>query len=369
MKKFTICVTNRCNLRCDYCYAAKGVADMDAPMAAAIVDWIFARTDDEETIDVALFGGEPFVAFRSVRDVVSALESHPRFDPGRVILSVVSNGTIFSDRIARFLREHRLRYCMSLDGPPEVQDRFRHFTGGRGSSELVERNARAALAAFGGDVPVNAVYRPETFRRIPDTIRHLQRLGFRHIYLSPDLSAPWTPSDAEALEAVFEEVADLYIDAYLSHEPLFVSTIDGKIAVLLRGGYRPEERCQMGTREFAFTPDGKIYPCERLIGCSGDAHRIGSVGRQHLLTADRFSSGGRPECAACSLRESCMHWCGCSNFFATGDYARPGAVLCAAERAAIAAAWRAFETIERELGPTFIAHFSGRPSRVADGTC
>ncbi len=31
--------------------------------------------------------------------------------------------------------------------------------------------------------------------------------------------------------------------------------IDSKIAVILRGGYKPSEKCQMGIRELAFGPD------------------------------------------------------------------------------------------------------------------
>jgi uncharacterized protein len=155
-----------------------------------------------------------------------------------------------------------------------VQNRFRHFANGRGSADIVERNARAALEALEW-IPVNAVYRPETFERLPDTIRYLAGLGFRQIYLNPDFSAPWTREQVESLAAVYERIADLYIESHLRGEPLFLSPIDGKITVMLRGGYRAEERCRMGTAEFAFTPLGQIYPCERLIGCgTTDKHRI-----------------------------------------------------------------------------------------------
>ena len=366
--KFTICVTQRCNLRCSYCYIGKNASTMDAGIAAAVVDWMFARTADEETVDVGLFGGEPLLAFDVVRRIVGLIESHPRFDRRRIVLSVISNGTIFSEEIAHFLGEHGIHYCLSFDGLPEVQNRFRRFADGRPSADVVEQNARAALAAFEW-VPVNAVYRPETFRRLPESIRYLAGLGIRQIYLSPDLCAPWTSNDVDALPDVFEEIADLYIDAHLRGAPLFIGPIDGKITVMLRGGYRPEERCQMGKAEFAFTPDGKIYPCERLIGCGGDAHRIGSVTeRGGAAAAPPRDAGPQPECLACTLRDYCMNWCGCSNFFATGDYGRTGPVMCAAERAALTAAARAWHTVEERLGPTFMAHLTGHPSLVATGT-
>ena len=49
-------------------------------------------------------------------------------------------------------------------------------------------------------------------------------------------------------------------------KPRYISLIDSKIAVILRGGYKSLERCKMGIGEFAFAPSGNVYPCERLIG-------------------------------------------------------------------------------------------------------
>jgi uncharacterized protein len=65
--KFTICVTHRCNLRCDYCYIGKNDTTMDVPTASAVVDWIFARPTGGEKVDIGLFGGEPLLVFDLVR--------------------------------------------------------------------------------------------------------------------------------------------------------------------------------------------------------------------------------------------------------------------------------------------------------------
>ncbi len=368
--KFTICVTLRCNLRCSYCYVGKSDATMAPEVARAVVDWIFRRSaGSAEPVHIGLFGGEPLLAMPAVETIVGLIEAHPGFDARRVTLSLVSNGTIFGDETAAFVREHGIRFCMSCDGPPEVQDRFRRFADGGPSSALVARTARAALAAF-GTVPVNAVYRPETLRRLPAVVAYLSALGFRQIYLNPDFSAPWTESDASAVAGVYEEVARQYVGYYLSGRPHFISLFDSKIAVLLRGGYLPTERCRMGRAEFAFTPDGGIYPCERLIGCGRDrTHRLGDVFTGVTARSCQATRERRPqeECRTCGLSDYCMHWCGCSNYFSTGDYNRVGPFLCASERAAIETAARAFEELETKLGSTFIAHLAGSPSLARTG--
>jgi uncharacterized protein len=130
----------------------------------------------------------------------------------------------------------------------------------------------------------------------------------------------------------------------------------------------------MGTGELAIAPDGRIYPCERLIAAGADdRHCLGSIDRglEWSRLLGRCVKGGALDarCRECALKDFCMNWCGCSNAFMTGHYNRVGPFLCASERAAIRAALRVFTTLERHLGPVFLQHFSGVPqwnSRLED---
>jgi uncharacterized protein len=246
-----------------------------------------------------------------------------------------------------------------------VQNRFRRTVAGEDTAPVVERTLLAARQTL-SNVLVNAVYHPQTFRHLPETLDYLSGLGLRRIFLNPDYSAPWTPRDAEDLPAVYSAMADRYMAWYLNHDPHFVSLIDTKIAVLIRGGYHPSERCQMGTGELAITPDGGLYPCERLIGSGTNGqHRIGSV--EHGLNLSRLACRCAPggqlnfECNDCSMKDCCMNWCGCSNTFMTGYYNRVGPFLCASERTAVKTAMDVFTTLERQLGPVFLHHLSGAP--------
>jgi uncharacterized protein len=358
-------------LRCGYCYIGKRDATMSARTARAVVDWIFGVAPPGEKIDIGIFGGEPLLELPTVRTLAELVRGHAGHAADRVTLTVVSNGTLFTPAIAQLLQEHRIHYNLSCDGAAEVQDRFRHFQDGRGSSGVVERTARAALGVL-GPFPVNAVYRPETLRRLPDTVDHLSLLGFRQIHLNPDFGAPWSRADVEALPAVYAAVAERYVASYHRKAPLFVSLIDSKITVLLRGGYQATEQCRMGEAEFAFSPEGDIFPCERLIGHGRDSpHRIGHVvtGLTRGRCGTGCGPGGPAECRSCGLRPYCMNWCGCSNFFSTGDYARVGPFLCASERAALSTAAQVLETLEDRLGPTFMAHLTGRPASLSAGAC
>jgi uncharacterized protein len=197
---------------------------------------------------------------------------------------------------------------------------------------------------------VNAVYRPETLPYLAQTVEYLSSTGARRIYLSADFSAPWSSEDTASLFNAYDAIGKRYCEYYRAGDPHYISIIDGKIAVILQDGYNKQDQCLMGRGELAISPEGNLFPCERLVGDGkGNGHCIGTLETGPLLermychTAQ--GKGAKDECGRCDLRKYCMYWCGCSNFFATGYYDRVSALLCASERAAIQTALNVIEEL------------------------
>lgn len=344
-------------MRCKYCYIDKKDARMSLSTAKKIINFIFKNTPSQEKIDIGFFGGEPLLEFELIKKITEIIENHPSFNNKLVELTVVTNGTIFSDEIADFLKEHDIGFCLSCDGPPLVQDMLRCFPDGAGSSTVVTNTIRRAKDIL-PSVLVNAVYHPNTFRYLPQVVEYLASLGLKRIYLNPDFSASWSKKEAELLPEVYGQISRQYIDYYLQNNPHFISLIDSKITAIMREGYKPTERCTMGTGEFAFTPSGNIYPCERLIGAdTGNGHCIGNIthgiNRGRMLCKTDPGKEINTECISCSLKEYCMNWCGCSNYFSSGYYNRVSPFLCASEKTAIITAFNTFQTLEEKLGSAF----------------
>jgi uncharacterized protein len=361
--KYTLFVTRRCNLSCDYCYVGKVGDRMSLDMTDQITDFAFNHTPPSENIDIGFFGGEPLLEYPLLEEVTRRIEAHPQYDPCRVKLSLVTNGTLLSPEVVRFVKAHRIALTISCDGPPAVHDRHRHLPGGGKSSALVEDGIRMALGIL-GRVPVNAVYRPDNIRQLPETIDYFSSLGVRQIYLNPDFSANWDEETVARIPSVFEAVAEQYTDFYRRGCPHYISLIDSKITVMLRGGYQPTERCRMGTGEMAFAPSGEIFPCERLVDDNPETHRVGVVDGLVQIgpLRDHFAPGSpvNVPCLSCGIRGYCVTWCGCSNYFMTGSYNRVSPFLCVSERAAIELAISVFQCLEAELGPVFMDHLGGK---------
>ena len=360
--KYTLFLTQRCNLACDYCYIGKTLGRMALSTADRIIDFMFQNTPRSENIEIGFFGGEPLLEFPLLKQITARIEERVGFDPSRVKMSVVSNGTLISIEVVEFLRQHHIGLTISCDGPPVVQDRFRHFADGSGTSSLVERGIRTALQVL-DRVPVNAVYRPETIAFLPQTVGYFSSLGIKQINLNPDFSARWTEEDIEGVPEIYMAIGELYKRFYREGHPHYVSLIDSKITVLLRGGYQPQEKCRMGTGEFAFTPAGRVFPCERLVSKDPELHAIGHTNELIAIAPvrDHFAPGAPVNipCLSCGLKEYCVNWCGCSNHFMTGSYNRVSPFLCVSERASIELAFEIFKELESELGPTFVDHLGG----------
>ena len=363
--EYTLCTTLRCNLACPYCYVSKTGVTMELDMARKAIDFIFRHAPAGSYIDIGFFGGEPLLEFELLQQIVELIKNHPAHNAERTVFTITTNGTFFSESIASFLKQNHFRVCVSCDGPPHVQNTFRRTAMGQDSAAVVESTVLAFQQAL-ASVTVNAVHHPLTFRYLPETVEYLSGLGVRQIHLNPDFSAPWTSAEADELPGIYGAIAERWEAWYLEGDSHFISLIDSKIAVLLRGGYQPLERCQMGHGEMAFTPDGGIYPCARLISSRTDAaHRIGDLihGIDLSKLLGRCASGARinPECESCGLKDCCVHWCGCSNIFMTGFYNRVGPFLCASERALFQVALNTFRRLEKRLGPAFLHHLTCTP--------
>ncbi len=311
---------------------------MPIATARSIVDHVFLNSPENEKIEFGFFGGEPLLQLDLIKSITEYIRGHERYSPERVTLTITTNGTIFNEEVSEFLVANSVVLCISCDGPQSIQDRYRHFRNGTGSSLLVEKNIRNALQIF-PSIPVNAVYSPETLQSLPDVVDYLVSLGVERIFLNPDISAHWTQKDADSLPRVFDRIGEMYLGYHLEKKPKYVSVIDGKIAVILRGGYRPMEKCRMGDHELAFAPSGNVYPCERLIGSDdGTSHCLGNINdgielkrRCRHIPTEAVNS----ECLNCGLDGYCMNWCGCTNYAMAGRYDKAAPFLCASERAAI----------------------------------
>ncbi len=359
--KIVLSLTHRCNLACRYCYAGKSSSiDMSFDTAQNAVDFGMDRVSPGQTIDFQFFGGEPLLAFPLLQETTQYIQKRVAEKDVTVRLAVTTNGTLLTQRCLDFLNTAQFNVCISIDGPQYIHDANRVYPNGRGSFQSICRNLKRALDSL-EHVQVNAVYSPQSIEYMPEAMSLFLALGSHVMHFNPDIQSPWSAHDYPALQKAFMQMARLYCDCYEKGIEIGVNFLDSAIILFLKGGYEPADLCGMADTQWAVAPSGNIYPCERLIGEDNGTSPfiLGNVhtGLEHpRCRAIRAHVGNRnQECATCRLRRYCMNWCGCTNYFLSGqtDLAGPG--LCAIQKASMQAAEYVFDKLAK--CDTFINHF------------
>jgi organic radical activating enzyme len=76
LRGIILTLTERCNLRCGYCYVpVEQGRTMTPEVAARAVDWFAANAAEDGTLGLSFFGGEPFLAAEQMRRVTAHLRA------------------------------------------------------------------------------------------------------------------------------------------------------------------------------------------------------------------------------------------------------------------------------------------------------
>lgn len=144
-----VLTTYACNLNCGYCIEGGNVSapvSMNHETADLSVDWIVERVQElrRDGLHVVFYGGEPLLNPEALEYIAAELSNRCRFFGIEFSFTIVTNGTILQPERIEGLIPYGLRGIKTtIDGPPEVHNRNRPFTGGRPSLDTIIANLKA----------------------------------------------------------------------------------------------------------------------------------------------------------------------------------------------------------------------------------
>lgn len=280
--------TTRCQLRCRYCYVAAGEVpahDLDpAVFARALRTLGFARGGE-----IQIAGGEPGL----VPDVMAEVARLGRA-AGAGRIGVQTNGLAIDDAFIDTVKRHRLGVGVSLDGPPEVNDRVRGQT-----ARVLAGLARleAAAVPFG----ITAVVCRDSVETLPDlvlllgTFAHVKSIGLDVVRPAGRGSEDDLPSPAAVRLAYEGMAANL---AWINRRRAAPIRLREAAAV----GCAPKDGAYCATEAgtgAVLTADGRVFPCGSLVGFAG--YDCGTADAPDLERLGRGVRPERPGCAACEV--------------------------------------------------------------------
>src|SRR3989344_1120312 len=176
----TLLTTRRCNLSCVYCSssAVPNSADMPIQLAKDSVDWFLAQLK-HHSIRITFHGGEPTLTRETIEAVVEHTEKNKQNK--KTTYLITTNGTAEKD-FWDWMMARRFGVSISIDGPPDIQDRNRPLTNGGESSLLVEKSIKC-LSTHNYPFSIRLTYSP--LDNIEKIIYYLRELGVKKIHLEP----------------------------------------------------------------------------------------------------------------------------------------------------------------------------------------
>jgi len=201
-------MTNRCNLRCVYCYANAGdephVAEMDWPIARTLIEYVQDNAQHTDGVAPSLTfhgGGEPTVCWNLLRRCVEY--AHDRNPATQVSMS--SNG-FWTDSQREFICNRFHSVSLSMDGVPGVQNDQRPLCGGGASFPAVMESIHA-LDAHGTDYGIRMTVLPESVDQLAAGVEFICRnTQAQTIQIEPTFTSA---------RGQYSDVAPAFADAFI----------------------------------------------------------------------------------------------------------------------------------------------------------
>lgn len=329
-------VTNQCNLACTYCYefGADKIATpagkpkyMTLETAKASVDLLIAEAVGRKAVHITFFGGETLMNFRLLRDVVDYANAATAAVGKGITYSLTTNATLLTEEIVTFLSENRIGVTVSMDGPPEVQDKHRVYKNGKGSYAVIEPRLRTLIANHRTRAVTARVTLTEGVTDVVRIFRHLKDdLGFHEIGFAPVTTGEERAYsiDANGMDDVlaqFTALADEWLDYALRGEMHGFTNVSETISELI-SGVNKSHPCGAGLGLMGVSPSGDLSPCHRFT--DADTHVMGHVssGIDRAKQSDFLARGhveAKYDCQSCWARPLCAGGCHHEAFVRYGD--------------------------------------------------
>ena len=355
-------LTERCNLRCTYCYykvshEARSLVMSDEIMEAAI-RLAFERTIAlrQTFLNITFFGGEPLLCMDAIHRGVEFAKSlvAERFGDDFVVgvgaaeksstkfrlrFAVNTNGTLLDDSIIEFMKRERFRVYLSLDGPEAHHNICRRQVDGTGSFKLIEPHIPALRKL---DTVVLSVVTRDNMRSLSDAVRWIQAQGLRNMTAAVDFDGKWTGEEFDVLAREYTELAKLWLEFKRNKIPFYLGTIQDKLKFRLTGQRHRTSTCHVVEGIVACAANGNLFPCTRFISSKPDAPYImGNVydepakifGGDVARDVRDFFDRDKEDCEGCAIRFRChAHECACTSFYSTGSIHGVSPEVCTHER-------------------------------------
>ena len=338
-------VTNQCNLACTYCYeyGEDKIVDTENGKQSKFMTEATARQSVEFLLKEAgpiahmtFFGGETLLNFPVLKSTVAYARGRAAEVGKTVDFSLTTNATLLQPEIIDFLADNDIGVTISMDGPRELQNRFRVFHNGAGSYDIVAPKIKALLQRHRSR-PIGArVTLTSDTIDVTRIYRHLTEefgfweVGFAPVTTSPDHQYAISDRGFDRMLGQFNELAHEFQESVAVNKHHGFSNIKDTLEEIHKGVSKAYP-CGAGLGLMGVSTDGDVAVCHRFAG--SERHKLGTVkdgidraAQQEFLEHHHIND--KTDCQTCWARPICAGGCYHEAHVRYGTTRRPNLHYC-----------------------------------------
>lgn len=327
-------ITEDCNFRCSYCKFTGGFdfsrrhskRSMPWEVVKKSIDFLvdgasYYLKETDSDIVLGFYGGEPLIEADKIFDAIEYIKSEYKSLFPRFRFSLTTNCSCLTEPVIRKLIDYDTSLLLSLDGPKELNDRYRLTQSGSGSfdviQEAINRIKKIDSEYFKKHVGFSSVCSPEyRLREVLDYFRsqfpegnRVFRISTVNIYDTDFFDNFDLDAERKKLQEDEVDLLEEYIQKKIRGEK------DGILASIFDQGLNrihkryvlqipekifPNGICLPGLQRILIDTDGNFHICEKIewnrpIGNLEDGFDIDSI--FSLIEQYIDSTGG--DCTDC----------------------------------------------------------------------
>ena len=373
-------VTNQCNLACTYCYEygedkivdtehGKQSKFMSEQTALASVD--FLLKESARVAHLTFFGGETLLNFPVLKSTIAYARRRAAEAGKDIDFSLTTNATLLKPEIIEFLAENQVGVTISIDGPREMQDKFRVFHNGAGSYDVVAPKIKELLRVH-RTRPIGArVTLTSDTLDITRIYRHLtEEMGFWEVGFAPVTTSPQQQyaigeHGFDRMLGQFRTLAAEFLEHVAVNRHHGFTNVKDTLEEIHKGVSKAYP-CGAGLGLLGVSTDGDVALCHRFAG--SDAHKFGTVHDgidRDAQTAflQQHHINDKTDCQTCWARPLCSGGCYHEAHVRYGTTTRPNLHYCEWIRGWTDTCLQIYGELS-ERNPDFLARFDREEVRA-----
>ena len=355
-------LTNDCNLKCVYCYRRKKHSDyLSKKTAFDAVIWFIHASAFSKEIYLAFMGGEPLLQFPLIKELVPFAVRRSRQADKTIEISATTNCTLITNEVLDFFKRWRVRFHLSVDGIPHVQNQNRPTLCGKPTSEMVF-HAVSSVLKIQPFVCARATIVPENVRFMLDSYTYFRKQGFTSIAMVASEPQLWNEDSLMHYKKSLKKIAKYWKEEIKSGVHIWCHSFSS----VLLNRFRTERLgvpCGAGRGLASIDLHGNIWPCNRWDS-SFNEHwqewKLGNIYEEFDGDVQNYFMKGHTSIATCSnciANIFCAGGCYASNLDSTNEIGRHHSNACVINRIHAEIGIEIHDELYAEKCPTFMEHY------------